>query len=1149
MDTMRQSCRPKHQVLILKCYPKYQKGVQEVKPNSSELSYLLYYASTRRSKLTKVGAFLEKRAARDVWRRRLGNVQVTLQILSALIEKVPRDLPIYARSVLTVIESVLRSNEISIVEDSISTFETFCRYQDTASLAAEGDFATHYREVVQLYAEFADPNPSVQARAPLSPQVAIRWRNAGLRAIMGVVGPGGLSDGEDLLRIVLPVILKNLYTGEDDILVSLQLQLQSLENKEFDEVQQLRKSSTSSPPAEKPDGDPALASQTAADADRKADMEARLLALRCLERIVVSGSTRGQIRAVTTIVLQFITSKSPLPDGDRGLAPELNSRGNWATSLIELVAKWCPVQIRFVIGVTAMEELLNTDPADLERSSTLACMVDWLLKSPVNMIGLSVMDVLLGLLQFTLRQLKPQQSMNGHVSEKYRSPGAAQSQLLALLEQCIGSLATHIYYGDQVADMIRAILVRVQNPGSPESPPTSTPDAQPGSLETGSNSATIIQKESRFNFPSARVTALKAVKNILVVANLRRFVVAGGVESRKRVGVYVWEGTQWLLHVSDQDVRYAYVDAFLTWLNLETKNDTRLLKTDMEKHPKLLRKREMSDIMETPGTRAVPANPEKAQANCLRLFHLTIYEVALESPTKASEFALLHLVLVGLIEHLGVNAIRFGLPMILRLQDDMASVGTLAAIVNIGSLVYGYLLALCERFELNHSRIGMEINNEIEKRKRKGVWLEEIHLPPLSLDKIVPGVETQINGSAPGNANTLTPFRSADELVRQMEQAYVSGTRGSQSPSGSSRRDSTAPILSRAVTGNETRGFPAAIKEQMLSSWSKEACMAAIESDSTTTKSGSRNETLTIRNRAQENGAMNGSISSRMSSHRSVPGVYVSDTANGRRNSRRMSLPNDSGSLTYSSSRDSPVRFDELRRALAVNRDSKPRRLSPLRGRLDPSTKSIISSSSESMVSGAYSLSELGETQSLEDGETPKASAIRLPSNGTQADQFTNDIDSEDDIPPVPPIPASLTNIPGGYPSDTGLPQSYMGRPVTAPSPAHQRRPSRSSMKGKLSGLSTPRPTTLSKRRSLSSTKVTATDNEADVTSPPNGLQGEGEGTLEPRERDELQKLLNGFLSPRSNGTTNGDSAYLPVPQHLGFRGRGQGGGIGRPPY
>jgi hypothetical protein len=72
MASVRQACRPRHQVLTLKCYPQYQKGVVEVKPNPSELSYLLYYLSTRRSKLTKVGAFLEKRVAKDVWRRRLG---------------------------------------------------------------------------------------------------------------------------------------------------------------------------------------------------------------------------------------------------------------------------------------------------------------------------------------------------------------------------------------------------------------------------------------------------------------------------------------------------------------------------------------------------------------------------------------------------------------------------------------------------------------------------------------------------------------------------------------------------------------------------------------------------------------------------------------------------------------------------------------------------------------------------------------------------------------------------------------------------------------------------------------------------------------------------------------------------------------------
>lgn len=70
----REKFRPKHQVLILRCYPKFQKGVQEVKPNSSELSYLLYYASTRRTKLQKVGAFLEKKTVGDVYRQKLGYV-------------------------------------------------------------------------------------------------------------------------------------------------------------------------------------------------------------------------------------------------------------------------------------------------------------------------------------------------------------------------------------------------------------------------------------------------------------------------------------------------------------------------------------------------------------------------------------------------------------------------------------------------------------------------------------------------------------------------------------------------------------------------------------------------------------------------------------------------------------------------------------------------------------------------------------------------------------------------------------------------------------------------------------------------------------------------------------------------------------------
>jgi hypothetical protein len=75
MESLQQKCRPKHQVLVLKCYPRTIKGAVDVKPNSSELSYLLFYALSRRSKIAKIGSFLEQKTAKDVWRLRIGWVK------------------------------------------------------------------------------------------------------------------------------------------------------------------------------------------------------------------------------------------------------------------------------------------------------------------------------------------------------------------------------------------------------------------------------------------------------------------------------------------------------------------------------------------------------------------------------------------------------------------------------------------------------------------------------------------------------------------------------------------------------------------------------------------------------------------------------------------------------------------------------------------------------------------------------------------------------------------------------------------------------------------------------------------------------------------------------------------------------------------
>ncbi|KAF5865356.1 plasma membrane localization protein [Aspergillus alliaceus] len=1145
MEGVRQKCRPKHQVLVLKCYPQYQKGVQVVKPNSSELSYLLYYVSTRRSKLTKVGAFLEKRAARDVWRRKIGNIQVTLQILSALIEKVPRDLPIYARSVMTVLETVIRSQEISMVEDSIETFETFCRYQDMAALSAEQDFATQYREVVRTYAGFADADPSTQPKIAPSPPFTVRWKMAGLRAIKGVVSSeaGLAADGGDSIRVILPVILENLYSPEDNLVRSLELKLLETEKDEAELGHRRRVSTATVETVDAVEGDAEMAAQNTADVDRQAELNMRLLALRCLEQIVVNGSSRGQIRVTTKVVLDFILRKSR---SGSGLA--LDSKDSWAPSLVELIAKWCPVQVRFIILVAAMELLHDIPPTEesLDESFAIIYLIDRLLKSPVNMIGLSIIDVLLGLLRHMSLLVSPSRagkSTPGASDEKQNQPSSVldvstkRAEVLSLLQHCIGNLATHIYYGEQVVDMVRTILTRFKPSTANEQALTSSPtqsDALGGANPTTSSGDGGLIAMS---LPSAKITALRAIKNILLVANAKRPGATVSAETRHQVGLYVWEGTQWLLSEPDRDVRYAYVDAFLTWLNLETTTDDLKVKERTGRPASQPGKNDLSDFTEKPGKRTTGLSGNQrerviiiAQSNFLRLLHMTIYDLALDRPTSASEVMLLHLLLVSLIKHLGVNAVRFGLPMVLKLQDSMATTDfqSFPALVNIGSLVHGYLWALLEKFDLDTSKVGNGVQREVQKRQQLGVWLEGIRLPPVRLDNIIQSSNVQASGRGVQDVSLLIPFDGTDELVQRIEAAYGSfiallthSPPSSPGTVGSPGRNITAPVLphvSASLGTQMANVLPPVVREQMSSPWSREACLAAAENEKAEAKSlsGSRTGTLVMRNHAHQNGTSSPSASSNVS---------VPQPAAGLQNNRRTSVPNLSGSHLVNTSRESPVHVNELRRVLSVNEEGKARRMSPLRGRLDGSNRSVISSSSESMVSG-YSLSEFddgasvkprstkGGRVSLDGEETPRASALSFM------------VDAED-IPPVPPIPPSIS-IQGGLQDGSQRSMSF-SRPSTAPGPRRQ-----SVTNGKPGAPCTSPGKSLSRHKSRSSTGLAAA--AADGAEPYSANADSA--------RLDVQKLLDGFLSP-ADAETRG--SRRKARSNAGRR--GVSGGIGRPPY
>ncbi|CRG85872.1 Protein EFR3 [Talaromyces islandicus] len=1199
MNAVRESCRPKHQVLILKCFPRYQKGVLEVKPNSSELSYLLYYVSTRRSKLQKVGAFLEKKTARDVSKGRIGNVQVALQILTALVEALPRELPLYAQSVLTIIETVISSKDITMVEGTVPTFEMFCSSQDLSVLAAEQQYAAQYLNIVQSYADFA----SSKTKGPLDTAnnlpMKLRLKNIGLRAIRSMVGSESLSaDGGKQLSIIVPVILENLYADSEDTLVSLHLKSKDSDKAESEIPRHHRRMSTATvSTADPPAGDAAEASGTTADADKAAELEVRLLALRCLEHIFVVSTNRSQIRTAAGLVLEFIVDH----DGNSGSEKTTQDSSAWAQSLMELIAKWCPVQDRFIVLFTAVEILrgMSADELPVQQQIVMASLIDSLLKSPVNMIGLSVIDVLVGFVQHILRLLQtpsPPASQAHLPATKegeaandptvndgdLEKPGANPPQshpmtpenerLVTLLKQCIGDLATHIYYANQIFDMIQTLLKRIRPPVlSDATAGAATNNVSEPSTPANQISNTAYERHSENFFYSAdaRIAALEAVKNILVVANLKKAALTGaGIVSRNPVGIQVWEGTQWLLRDSDRQVQTAYAEAFLSWLQLETSKSDLQVKDSTKKVFRSLSKKEPAGGRKASTSSAVTdKKPASVSSNFLQLLHLTLYDIAVEFASVEPQIFVVYLLLVNLVEHLGVNAVRFGLPMVLALQEVVPpseSLSSADAQVNIGSLVYGYLSALTEKFDFETSKVGAGIQAEISRRKKRGAWLECIQLPPLSLSQI------PANGNKVSNSDIDEPFHifsATEDVVRQVENAYTASLIAApQSPPGSPGRNITPQVPGQAFSNpNQDFKLPADIKEDMLSPWSRDANLAILEKEKIKAASlaGSKHASSAKRNYGSLNGFGRDSPnrdSSPATDRQDTNGPDAFGTSvSGFQVPRSASLPDRS---LAGSNRDSTIRVNDLKRMLTVGGGSNVRRSSPLRGRLDASSASIASSSSESLISGTFSTSDFGaesRPQSIRDNgrsasregpETPKAARATSPSgkNNSNENSFT---DLGDDIPPVPPLPSGLA-IPGGFPESSSnvSRQSSVRSDHPSPSPTTVNF-ARNTLVNKNSGQLG---RTLSGKKSRSNNSLNASASRKTtptaIVSPatPNAAQP-------PSSRLEIDKLLDGVLPQESSphfdhiqltletpGSTRGKSRTLEDRRKITS-------GIGRPPY
>jgi len=814
--------------------------------------------------------------------------------------------------------------------------------------------------------------------------------------------------------------------------------------------------------------DPSTAAGTTADVDQRANEEVAVLAMQSLREIFTSTNP-GQARLATTLILSFIGQR-------QSAATKTASGRTWSVDLFEAISLWTPVQDRFIILVTTMESLIRSPVVenDINHQLELVGIIGWLLRSNINFIGLSVMDILIGLIQHILSLLQlgavgagiksHRQQDTGYTNnsslhsrpvsasaEVVHSPSQPRLQLLSELQRCVGSLATHVYYSDQISDMVSALLLRLK-PSPASAIPTAAaavqnPDAAAEAIADSANLHEKPQADGFFSFDTARVLALQAVKDIIVIANSRG-IDGPDVNGRNRVDVSVWEGTQWLLRDTDTRVRVAYVDALLVWLSLEVDRTNLRVVDD---HIKLSRKPRESMLnggsiakrASSNASRTSRLPPTKARSSFLELLHLAIYENALQyAERREVDILLLHLLLTTLVQKLGVNGICHGLPMVLRLQDDIEQLPTAHGRVVISSLVYGYLWSISETFKLGSSSVGAEIRREMHLRADAGVWLQSIRVPALSITQISTYADA---GSLDRNTfdhaflqHGIRPFHSREMLVDEIADEYQASVRSPPAspqptpvrPSTQMTRSPSLPTITTTSAPNlSVPSLPHHVREQMLAPWSPEASLASIENHTTsrplsliTHGTNTTNNHLTMNGNSPTTSNRNASPSGAAAAN-----VYQNrfdGTPAARHFSARHRIDQHLGTPTGSSgpgsalsSKRSLVRVNELKRALDGRTAS-------------ASTTSLVAPPLTSQNSIRVRKSD--RHQNVLDGNAADDTA----SESMVSASIAGSVDGEDEYPDnALPMHAAAGNA---RMSSIGLESQYQYQPRYVPEPSQQ---------------------------------------------------------------------------------------------------------------
>ncbi|KAJ1025698.1 hypothetical protein NDA18_004036 [Ustilago nuda] len=462
-------CIPKsnHKKLVDDCYPAPKAlatSGPEYRPNSNELGRLTYYAENKPAKLTKVGNLLDSKAQADARAAKASgppadkgkaSLMITLAITKNLLTECKSSLNYFIKPAQSIIASALdaaqatqaRPRDLEISARAASAFYALASFLDPATTAVDDGF----QRLLRSFASLAVERPiSVDATQGEDAEQRNRTRLIGLGALAGAVGSDAIysSNSKLLIALITPALIENAKANR----VTLDW-LRSESNKASEGEPTYAEFNISKKPLAIR-STRSISAHVAGEKDPSSEdvVSASIETLRGL----LHHADATQVQSVVQNVIVWLDNKSalsiPAPSDGRQAVSQWEDT-DWCCWLAQSLCSWTPLQYRFVVLDTLVDHLVeNCEGKAITKHLSLIEMSRSILTGKLSLIGLSTSDTLSNLSALAVRRV-------------YKD---TRDSLLPPLVDCISGLGTHVYYADQINDIVEEIAGRIAALQMPE---------------------------------------------------------------------------------------------------------------------------------------------------------------------------------------------------------------------------------------------------------------------------------------------------------------------------------------------------------------------------------------------------------------------------------------------------------------------------------------------------------------------------------------------------------------------------------------------------------------------------------------------------------------------------------------------------------